>query len=308
MLAWRHLSAALALWLLLIYAGGTAAAEGERLVALRATVTVTNDGDTPINPYMQRVTVPAEDLARQQLLRIDYPYTDPHNMAKHANGVDRFMEFRWKIPGHARLVREITFHLRLKPYDYAKDTTPKITDSSHFFLNPSLYVESDSPEVRRIAEAIRRTYADKEGQLRAAFLYPQLHLDYRNMGNRGALFAIREGKGDCTEYAALFVALARSLGSPARLTSEFLFGKRNEFSEPNHHAAEVYLDGHWIPVDPNLALEPSLGYGFGRGATSKVVLKRDGSWTWSNRIPGVSQAYRDKFIKVDMHWDVRVEN
>jgi transglutaminase-like putative cysteine protease len=98
------------------------------------------------------------------------------------------------------------------------------------------------------------------------------------------------------------------MGVPARLTSEFLFSKHNEFSEPNHHAAEVYLDGHWIPVDPNLALESSLGYGFGRSAVSKVVLKRDGSWVWSSRVPGVSKQYRDESIDVSMHWDIKVLN
>jgi hypothetical protein len=84
------------------------------------------------------------------------------------------------------------------------------------------------------------------------------------------------------------------------MTSEFLFSKRNEFFEPNHHAAEVYLDGRWIPVDPNFALEPVLGYGFGRTAVSKVVLKRDNSWVWSNRIPGVSRQYREAFVDVGL--------
>ncbi|MFH1496022.1 MAG: transglutaminase domain-containing protein [Pseudomonadota bacterium] len=306
--AWRHLAAALALWLLLAYAGGVAASDGERLVALKATITVNNKGDMPISNYIHRVTIPADDPPRQQLLRIDYPYGDSHTMAKHVNGVDRFMEFYWGIPPHSRLIREITFHLRLKPYDYQKDMSPKIAKPGHFFLDPSLYVESNSPEVRRIAEPIRRSYADKESQLRAAYMYPQLNLNYQNMENKGALYAIREGKGDCTEYAALFVAISRSLGIPARLTSEFLFSKRNEFSWPNHHATEVYLDGRWIPVDPNLALEPSLGYGFGISATSKVTLKRDGSWTWSNQVPGVSRQYRENLMEVGMHWDIKEEN
>ncbi len=301
-------AAAFAIWLLLVFAGSAAASDNERLVALKVTVTVTNKGDMPISPYIHRITIPADDLPQQQLLRIDYPHRDRYTVGKHSNGVDSFMEFRWDIPRRSSIVREATFHLRLKPYDYKKDTGQKITNSGYFFLNPSLYVESGSPEVRSIAESIRRAHADKESQLRAAFLYPQEHLSYQNMSNKGALFAIREGKGDCTEYAALFAAISRSLGIPARLTSEFLFSKRNEFSWPNHHATEVYLDGRWIPVDPNLALESSLGYGFGTSATSKVILKRDGSWTWSNQVPGVSRQYREKFMEVGMHWSVRIEN
>jgi transglutaminase-like putative cysteine protease len=300
----------LAFWVLLWCAAAAHASAGDRLVALRATITVTNKGDSPLSPYIQRITYPAADIAQQQLQRVEYRYDEQYTTEQHSNGVDKYLEFSWKVPPHAKLERKVVFYLRLKHFDFENDkqtAAVAITDSDRYFLNPTKYVESDAPEIQRIARYVSRTYSGKEDQLKAAYLYPQLRLDYQLMDvNKGALYALHSGTGDCTEYAAVFVAVARAMGVPARLTSEFLFSKRYEFSEPNHHAAEVFMDGRWIPVDPNLALDASLGYGFGRTAVSKVVLKRDGSWVWSNRVPGVSKLYRDESIDVGINWDVKV--
>lgn len=300
---------ALAFWVSLLCASVACASGGDRLVALRATITIANKGDSPLSPYIQRITYPAADIAQQQLQRIEYQYDEPYTTGQHPNGVDKYLEFSLKVPPRSSLERQVVFYLRLKPYDYEMDkraAATAITESDRYFLNPTKYVESDSQEIKRIAKHISRAFAGKENQLKAAYLYPQLRLDYQKMDNKGALFALHSGVGDCTEYAAVFIAAARAMGVPARLTSEFLFSKHHEFPEPNHHAAEVYLEGRWIPVDPNLALEPELGYGFGRTAVSKVVLKRDGSWVWSNRVPGVSKQYREALIDVGINWDVKV--
>ncbi len=104
----------------------------------------------------------------------------------------------------------------------------------------------------------------------------------------------------------MFVAIARAMGYPARLTSEFHFSRQTRFDQPNHHAAEVLLNGRWLPVDPNLALEPELGYGFGVGAASKIVLKRGDSCTWANQMPDVPASYRRKNVDVKIDWDIRV--
>jgi transglutaminase-like putative cysteine protease len=281
------------------------AADLERLVALRAKVTISNNGDTPLYSYTHRLTMPAEDHAQQKLLSIDYPYSDSYAVKQHDNGVDKYLEFTWRIPARSQVVHEVTFNLSVRAYDYQNE--PLLFDGSNYgFLAPSLYVESDAPEIKAIADNLKRTVADRKGRLLAAYLYPQQHLRYQNMENQGALYALRYGVGDCTEYAAVFIAISRALGVPARLTSEFLFTQRTEFSVPNHHAAEVFLGRRWVPVDPNLALDPTLGYGFAKGMVSKVVLKRGDSWVWSSRVPEVSTQYRDSYMAVDTRWDIRV--
>ena len=61
------------------------------------------------------------------------------------------------------------------------------------------------------------------------------------------------GKGDCTEHAALLVALCRAAGLPARNVSgmEYLVSKRDGPCIGFHAWAEVYV-GKWIGVDATI--------------------------------------------------------
>jgi hypothetical protein len=64
---------------------------------------------------------------------------------------------------------------------------------------------------------------------------------------------LRTKVGDCNEHTALYVAMARALGIPARISVGLVF-VRGAFY---YHAwPEVYLDegsrGLWLPVDPTL--------------------------------------------------------
>ncbi|MFA6016278.1 MAG: transglutaminase-like domain-containing protein [Gallionellaceae bacterium] len=290
--------------LLTKYSIAGAGVNTSRPVTLTATISIKNSGDTLLNGYTQRLTIPANDHAQQRLLSINYKYPDDYTLRRHDNGVDNYMQFKWDIPPRSHWVREIAFQLRLTPFNHNRDPIPKSAKAGSAFLAPSEYVESNSTEIQAIAQQLRNTYSSPAQQLLAAFQYPQNSLRYKQMANKGALFALHSGIGDCTEYAAVFVALSRALGIPARMTSEFNFSESRSFTAPNHHAAEAYLDGAWIPVDPNLALQPSLGYGFGYGAATKVILKRGDSWTWSNNIPGTSKAYRDQHVTVDILWSI----
>lgn len=61
---------------------------------------------------------------------------------------------------------------------------------------------------------------------------------------------IAKKKGDCTEYAALFVTLARSLGIPSRTVGGLVYmGDKWQAFSP-HEWNEVVIDGLWVPVDP----------------------------------------------------------
>lgn len=62
---------------------------------------------------------------------------------------------------------------------------------------------------------------------------------------------IENGKGDCTEYAQLFVTLSRLNGIPAREVSGLVYGYGEDDSKFYGHAwAEVWLDNRWLEVDP----------------------------------------------------------
>ena len=93
---------------------------------------------------------------------------------------------------------------------------------------------------------------------RLIFRFVQQHMRYvypPPQGLRGATSALQLGKGDCGQYADLFVAMCRSVGIPARLAAGFgLAPGRPEETQTtvgSHAWAEFMLpDGRWLPADP----------------------------------------------------------
>ncbi|MBI5797411.1 transglutaminase domain-containing protein [Candidatus Woesearchaeota archaeon] len=62
-------------------------------------------------------------------------------------------------------------------------------------------------------------------------------------------WVLEHREGVCDELTNLFISLARSQGIPARFVSGVVYSNVNhEFGA--HGWAEVYIDNHWIPVDP----------------------------------------------------------
>jgi hypothetical protein len=57
-------------------------------------------------------------------------------------------------------------------------------------------------------------------------------------------------KGDCSEHALLFTALARSLAIPCRMVAGLVYGGDTLRAFSPHAWNEVVVNGQWIPVDP----------------------------------------------------------
>lgn len=277
----------------------------QRDVDLTANIRMENRGNAHVREHVLRLTIPVDIPNQQKVLRILTPGSVAWRTLAHPNQVDKYLEVSGDLAPRTVTERQVQIRLRLSPFHYKQVRGNESASGNHHFLRMSTYVESDAEDIMAIAKKIAATQAGDEARLIAAYRHPQQTLTYRKMENRGALFALRNGYGDCTEYAAVFAATARAMGYPARLTSEFNFDGNGTFDQPNHHAAEVFLDGQWIPIDPNLGLERKSAYGFGTTGTHKIVLKRDGSWVWSTTSRGVSQEYRKSNIRVDVQWSIR---
>ena len=66
------------------------------------------------------------------------------------------------------------------------------------------------------------------------------------MGNADPALTLATREADCSEFSALFVAMARSLGLPARIVSGLAYGGD---SFGGHAWVEVWA-GRWIELDP----------------------------------------------------------
>jgi transglutaminase-like putative cysteine protease len=122
------------------------------------------------------------------------------------------------------------------------------------YLTPEPLIESDDPEIRAEAAKAVRSVTAVRARAEALTRYVNGLLEKKpTVSIPSAREVLRTKVGDCNEHTALYVAMARALGIPARISVGLVF-VRGAFY---YHAwPEVYLDeggrGFWLPVDPTL--------------------------------------------------------
>jgi hypothetical protein len=114
-------------------------------------------------------------------------------------------------------------------------------------------VDWDHPDLRRLSErtAGKATGTWAASRKIAREVHGRLERVYGESRDR-ASEVLRAGKGDCTEHALLFVALARAAGIPARGVHGLVYANYGE-GGPGlywHAWAEVKVGDEWIQVDP----------------------------------------------------------
>ena len=143
------------------------------------------------------------------------------------------------------------------PRDLTPGPAPSDLDR---YLAAEPFIESDAPEIKAAAE---RMVAGTVGtRARAERLTREVNTMVEKkptVSLPSALEVLRTRVGDCNEHTALFVALARSLGIPARINVGLAY-VRGAFY---YHAwPEVWIDegkgqGMWLPVDPTFDQFPA---------------------------------------------------
>ena len=285
-----------------------------RLVEITATVNFTNESTTDIQKYLFRLTTPPNDLPYQRA-RLSVPMPET-TLKPHKNGLDNYLELKLAIPAKKTVTKEIKFLVLLLPVDFLKAPMLPVADSDREatskYLQPSPLVESDAPEVRKVAGALFASKASELEKARAAYEYPARVLRYHEQGPAGALKSLQTGSGDCTEYAALFCALCRAGGVPARRVAVFNLASNHGSTskEPNHETAEVFLPTHgWVPVDPNVGGgKYDRPVGFARASNTEITLKREGAWVWSTTLPpdGIAPNRPKPAVKSAVSWHYKV--
>jgi hypothetical protein len=128
------------------------------------------------------------------------------------------------------------------------------------YLAPESLIESDDPAIR--AEAERAVGDARDTRARAERLVRHVNalLEKKpTVSLPSASEVLRTKVGDCNEHTALYVAMARSIGIPARIAVGLAY-TRGAFY---YHAwPEVYIGerdgrGFWLPVDPTFNQFPA---------------------------------------------------
>ena len=97
-------------------------------------------------------------------------------------------------------------------------------------------------------------------------------------GNGDAVYACDAKNGNCTDFHSYFIALARSVGIPARFAiGASIPSERDDGGIDGYHCwAEFYADGKWWPVDVSEADKNSrlATYYFGHHPANRIELSR----------------------------------
>jgi transglutaminase-like putative cysteine protease len=133
------------------------------------------------------------------------------------------------------------------------------------YLAPEPFLESDAPEI--IAETALALKDVSGARARAERLtrYVNALLDKKpTVSLPSAREVLRTKVGDCNEHTALYVAMARAAGIPARIAVGLVFVRGVQGAFYYHAWPEVYLDegggrGMWLPVDPTFNQFPADG-------------------------------------------------
>jgi hypothetical protein len=119
------------------------------------------------------------------------------------------------------------------------------------YTRPEDLIESDDPKIIQEAQNVTGNANTTSAKAYRIYDFVVRHIRYvAQYEERGALWALENGTGDCSEYSYLFVALCRASGIPARIKAGFAFHYTDETTEDGHMWAEYYLGEYgWVPVD-----------------------------------------------------------
>jgi hypothetical protein len=122
------------------------------------------------------------------------------------------------------------------------------------YLKAGPFIQSDHPDIKTLSEAIVGEVDEDQVKVRRILTWV-----YENIEKRGtvsvpnALDTFKMKAGDCNEHAALFAALVRAAGIPARVSVGLVYARDRFY----YHAwNEVFLSC-WIAVDALMGQMPA---------------------------------------------------
>lgn len=204
-------------------------------------------------------------------VRYSLPSQDGTYYLQIAKGKERYGQFRGVIYGKTLAVKiengvaDFVDSPVLENNETRYQKNSKSKTALGYYLQPSLWVESDSKEIKEAAKKI--VNPDDSDYVKVQKVHDwvanNIWYDYddyyeRVEGEVSALEVLHSKKSVCQGYADLTAALLRSLGIPTKVVSGYSLGLSTsgewtkeiiEEKESNHAWNEAYVDGRWIIMD-----------------------------------------------------------
>jgi transglutaminase-like putative cysteine protease len=122
---------------------------------------------------------------------------------------------------------------------------------------PNPWLPADDPAIRQLAaQAVGHAGSDRQKMRRLrSFVSGYVTRHGLDVGYASALEVARSRQGDCTEFALLLAALARSQGIPARVVTGAVYAERYAGASRvfvPHAWTQAWVDGRWVSYDAAL--------------------------------------------------------
>ncbi|MBR9982508.1 MAG: transglutaminase domain-containing protein [Desulfatitalea sp.] len=218
-------------------------------IHLSYSVTIQNMTNQLLRNASVRVGVPAEETPFQQRaqIRSDHTFQLPANPLDHPPSDTETLLFEWELfPPFATKI--VTIRSAIDLWEISRqqgdeDLTP--------YLVPEPFIESDNPLIMGLAATLKEDDPLRTVGNTFQWVSEKLHYIGYVKRTRGALYALEHLRGDCTEFAFLFVALCRANGIPARAVGGFVCPQSAVLDLGDYHNwAEFHHDGRWHVADP----------------------------------------------------------
>ncbi|MBN2086636.1 MAG: transglutaminase domain-containing protein [Anaerolineales bacterium] len=190
---------------------------------------------------------------------------------KNTPGWGKTQDLRYRFTFTAYETRTAIDPESVKPYN-------TLTAEYRLFTRAEPYLEANDPKIIALADRIGGNETNPYLLARKFYDHVVDAARYQGVdGLQGAKALLETGVGECGDYSALFIALARVKKIPARSVVGFwAISGTNQ----THVWAEFYLEGiGWVPADPTVGQseryrEGIQDYYFGNMDNQRVILSK----------------------------------
>lgn len=204
--------------------------------------TLRNTTNRPVSDSRFHVYVPVQQTDVQQCTGITASH--PFELSTDAAGHQRLVFSFSPIAPYGIKQVSIRAQVSMRPTPW--------TDAPD---DPGLFAAPDpalacSDQIRQLAGSLKGA-SPKDTAIRInGWINTHLRYSGYSREEKGACYALAHRQGDCTEFAALFVALSRAAGVPARQASGFHTTGSVLKASDVHDWAEFFDGGVWRLADP----------------------------------------------------------
>jgi transglutaminase-like putative cysteine protease len=190
---------------------------------------------------------------RQNILEIKYSLVPSRRFLESGN---TYVEFTIDDP---QTTKELTISIKaeIHRYDLSVAATNNALrqfddkDELNAWRIDEQFLEKDAPMIQKAAKGLLGRTEEETIRKTMAFVVRTLRKTSYDPVDHGAVWALEQKHGDCTEFSDLFVSLCRANGLPARTRSGYLIHDVPKGDTPKHDWAEVYVAKYgWVPFDP----------------------------------------------------------